>query len=349
LFAIEGWRPVRKLCQGLQQTGSPGIVRPELTKAGAMADDHQQSTGNKTTLYAALAANMGIAVAKFVAAAISGSSAMLTEGFHSVVDSTNQILLLHGQKRSMRPADARHPLGYGRELYFWSFVVALLIFSTGALLSIYEGVLHIRSPEPMRAPLINYVVLAISFLLEGGSWLVAVRAFAGVKGDLGWWRAIKRSKDPPTFIVLFEDSAAMFGLVVAAIGISLSLLTHDPRWDGVASIVIGLALAAVAYVLARESKDLLIGEAADPAIVAAVNAVIDGRPEVSGVNEITTIHIGPENIFLGLSVDFVDAVPVGRIEAMIAEAETELRARWPAIRAIYIKPQAKPAASPPDA
>jgi divalent metal cation (Fe/Co/Zn/Cd) transporter len=193
------------------------------------------------------------------------------------------------------------------------------------------------------------VVLAISFLLEGGSWLVAVRAFAGVKGDLGWWRAIKRSKDPPTFIVLFEDSAAMFGLVVAAIGISLSLLTHDPRWDGVASIVIGLALAAVAYVLARESKDLLIGEAADPAIVAAVNAVIDGRPEVSGVNEITTIHIGPENIFLGLSVDFVDAVPVGRIEAMIAEAETELRARWPAIRAIYIKPQAKPAASPPDA
>ncbi|MBW8910689.1 MAG: cation diffusion facilitator family transporter [Sphingomonas sp.] len=307
-----------------------------------MADDHQRDSGNKTTLYAALAANLGIAVAKFVAAAMSGSSAMLTEGFHSVVDSTNQILLLYGQKRSMRPPDDRHPLGYGRELYFWSFVVALLIFTTGALLSIYEGVRHVLSPEPMRSPLINYVVLGISFLLEGGSWMVAVRAFAGMKGDIGWWRAIKRSKDPPTFIVLFEDSAAMFGLVVAAIGISLSLVTRDPRWDGVASIVIGLALAAVAYVLARESKDLLIGEAADPAIVAAVHAAIDGRPEVSGVNEITTIHIGPENIFLGLSVDFVDAVPVGRIEQMIAEAETELRARWPAIRAIYIKPQAKP-------
>ncbi|MDB5720579.1 MAG: cation transporter, partial [Alphaproteobacteria bacterium] len=158
---------------------------------------------------------------------------------------------------------------------------------------------------------------------------------------LGWWLAIRRSKDPATFIVLFEDSAAMFGLVVAAIGITLSVTTGDPRWDGVASVVIGLALAGVAFVLARESKDLLIGEAADPVMVKAVYAAIDGRPEVSGINEITTVHIGPENIFLGLSVDFVDAVPVGRIEAMIAEAETELRTRWPAIRAIYIKPQAK--------
>lgn len=307
-----------------------------------MAENSKAGQGTKFTLYAALAANLGIAVAKFVAAAVSGSSAMLTEGFHSVVDSTNQILLLYGQKRSNRPPDKRHPLGYGRELYFWSFVVAILIFATGAGLSIYEGILHIRDPEPMRSPVINYIVLAVSFLLEGGSWMVAVREFAGVKGDQGWWQAIRRSKDPPTFIVLFEDSAAMFGLIVAAIGISISVLTGDPRWDGVASIVIGLALGAVAFVLARESMDLLIGEGADPAMVAAVNAAIDGRPEVSGVNEITTIHIGPQNIFVGLSVDFVDSVPVGRIEAMIAEAEIELRNRWPSIRAIYIKPQAKP-------
>ncbi len=258
-------------------------------------------------------------------------------------DSLNQLLLLYGQKRSARPPDEDHPLGYGRELYFWSFVVAILIFATGAGLSIYEGVLHIIEPAPMRSPLINYVVLVIAILLEGTSWLIAMREFASTKGELGWWDAIIDSKDPPTFIVLFEDSAAIFGLIVAAIGITLSLMTGNPRWDGVASVIIGCALAVVAYVLAKESKDLLIGEAADPEMVAAVRKAIDGRPEVSGVNEITTVHIGPRNIFLGLSVDFVDTVPVGRIEALIAEAETELRARWPAIRAIYIKPQAKPA------
>ena len=296
---------------------------------------------SRLTLFAALGANLGIAVAKFVAAAMTGSSAMLTEGFHSVVDSLNQLLLLYGQKRSQRPADDRHPLGYGRELYFWSFVVAILIFATGAGLSIYEGVLHILDPEPMRSPLINYVVLAVSLLLEGFSWCIAVRAFSEARGDYGWWEAIRRSKDPPSFIVLFEDSAAMFGLFVAAIGITLSLTTGDARWDGVASVVIGVALAGVAFALARESMGLLIGEPADPAIEAAVRAAIDRRPEVTGINEITTVHIGPKDIFLGLSVDFEDRVPVGRIEAMIAEAEVELRARWPSIRAIYIKPQAK--------
>ena len=297
---------------------------------------------SRLTLFAALAANLGIAVAKFVAAAITGSSAMLTEGFHSVVDSLNQLLLLYGQKRSARPPDERHPLGYGRELYFWSFVVAILIFATGAGLSIYEGILHIRDPEPIRSPMINYVVLAISLLLEGASWTIAVREFSNAKGDYGWWAAIHRSKDPASFIVLFEDSAAMFGLLVAGAGITLSLATGDARWDGAASVVIGIALAGVALALARESKGLLIGEPADPALEAAVRAAIDRRPEVTGVNEITTIHIGPRNIFVGLSVDFEDQVPVGRVEAMIAEAETELRQRWPSIRAIYIKPQAKP-------
>ncbi|MBD3759159.1 cation diffusion facilitator family transporter [Sphingomonadaceae bacterium G21617-S1] len=297
---------------------------------------------SRLILFAALAANLGIAIAKFVAAAFTGSSAMLTEGFHSVVDSFNQLLLLYGQKRASRPPDDRHPLGYGRELYFWSFVVAILIFSTGAGLSIYEGVHHIRNPEPIRTPWINYVVLALSLMLEGASWTIAMREFGMAKGELGWWEAVRRSKDPPSFIVLFEDSAAMFGLVVAGIGITLSVMTGDPRWDGAASVVIGLALAGVALALARESKDLLIGEPADPLLEAAIRATLDRRPEVSGVNEITTVHLGPRNIFVGLSVDFEDRVPVGRIEAMIAESETELRDRWPSIRAIYIKPQAKP-------
>ena len=297
---------------------------------------------SRLILFAALAANLGIAVAKFVAAAVSGSSAMLTEGFHSVVDSLNQLLLLYGQKRASRPPDERHPLGYGRELYFWSFVVAILIFSTGAGLSIYEGVRHIRHPEPIRTPWITYAVLAVSLLLEAASWAIAVREFSAAKGDQGWWEAVRRSKDPPSFIVLFEDSAAMSGLIVAGAGVTLSLVTEDPRWDGAASVVIGLALAVVALALARESKDLLIGEPADPLIEAAVRAAVDRRPEVTGVNEITTIHIGPRAIFVGLSVDFEDRVPVGRVETMIAEAETELRERWPSIRAIYIKPQAKP-------
>lgn len=297
---------------------------------------------SRLILFAALAANLGIAIAKFVAAAFTGSSAMLTEGFHSVVDSFNQLLLLYGQKRASRPPDDRHPLGYGRELYFWSFVVAILIFSTGAGLSIYEGIHHIRNPEPIRTPWINYVVLALSLMLEGASWTIAMREFGAAKGELGWWEAVRHSKDPPSFIVLFEDSAAMFGLAIAGIGITLSIVTGDPRWDGAASVVIGLALAGVALALARESKDLLIGEPADPLLEAAIRATLDRRPEVSGVNEITTVHLGPRNIFVGLSVDFEDLVPVGRIEAMIAEAETELRDRWPSIRAIYIKPQAKP-------
>jgi len=301
-----------------------------------------EQPNSRLTLFAALAANLGIAVAKFVAASISGSSAMLTEGFHSVVDSLNQLLLLYGQKRSARPPDARHPFGYGRELYFWSFVVAILIFATGAGLSIYEGVKHIAEPDPIRSPLINYVVLAISLLLEGTSWFIAMREFDAARGDFGWWQAIRRSKDPPSFIVLFEDTAALFGLLVAGAGITLSLIMGDPRWDGVASVVIGCALAGVALALARESKGLLIGEPADPALEAAVRAAVDRRPEVTGVNEIVTIHLGPRNIFVGLSVDFEDRVPAGRIEAMVAEVETELRARWPSIRAIYIKPQAKP-------
>ena len=302
---------------------------------------------SRLTLIAALAANLGIAIAKFVASAITGSSAMLTEGFHSVVDSLNQLLLLYGQKRSLQPPDDRHPLGYGRELYFWSFVVAILIFATGAGLSIYEGIRHIAAPEAISSPLVNYVVLAIALLLEGTSWYIAVRAFDAARGDQGWWEAVRQSKDPASFVILFEDSAAMFGLIVAAVGISLSLWTGDPRWDGVASVMIGLALAVVALALARESKGLLIGEPADPALEAAVRAAIDRRPEVTGVNEITTVHLGPRNIFLGLSVDFENHVPVGRIEALIAEAETELRARWPAIRAIYIKPQAGSAGRKP--
>jgi cation diffusion facilitator family transporter len=295
---------------------------------------------SKLVLFAALAANLGIAVAKFIAAAITGSSAMLTEGFHSVVDSLNQILLLYGQKRAARPPDALHPAGYGRELYFWSFVVAILIFATGAGLSVFEGIVHLKDPEPPRDATIAYVVLAISFALEGASWFTAVRAFGRSKGPQGWWQAIRRSKDPPAFIVLFEDSAALAGLLIAALGVWLSHATGDARWDGVASIAIGLVLGVVAVLLARESMGLLIGERASPELIAAIRAAFDSAREVTGVGEVVTIHLGPRSVFVAASVDFEDAVPVGRIEALIAEIETVLRRDWPEIATLYIKPRA---------
>ena len=298
------------------------------------------SSGNKLVLFAALGANLGIAVAKFVAAAFTGSSAMLTEGFHSVVDSANQLLLLYGHKASQRPPDIVHPLGYGRELYFWSFVVAILIFATGAGLSIYEGVIHIVEPGPIEDATLAYIVLGISFVLEGGSWATAVREFRSTQGELGWWQAVRRSKDPTTFIVLFEDSAAMFGLVVAGAGVFLTHWTGNPVWDGAASIVIGCALAVVAFMLARESKGLLIGERADPRLSDAVRRAFDARAEVTRVQEVVTIHFAPDKVFVAASVDFEDAVAVGVIERLIADTEAQLRREWPQIASVYIKPKA---------
>ena len=298
------------------------------------------SSGNKLVLFAALGANLGIAVAKFVAAAFTGSSAMLTEGFHSVVDSTNQLLLLYGHRASQRPPDLVHPLGYGRELYFWSFVVAILIFATGAGLSIYEGVIHILEPGPIEDATLAYIVLGISFVLEGGSWATAVREFRSIQGELGWWQAVRRSKDPTTFIVLFEDSAAMFGLIVAGAGVFLTHWTGNPVWDGTASIVIGCALAVVAFMLARESKGLLIGERADPRLSDAVRHAFDARAEVTRVQEVVTIHFAPDKVFVAASVDFEDAIAVGAIERLIADTEARLRQEWPQIASVYIKPMA---------
>ena len=302
-------------------------------------------SNNKLVLFAALAANLGIAVAKFVAAAFTGSSAMLTEGFHSVVDSTNQLLLLYGERASNKPADDVHPLGYGREIYFWSFVVAILIFATGAGLSIFEGIKHIQHPGPIEDATIAYIVLGVSLVLEGGSWLTAVREFRRTQGDLGWWKALRRSKDPSTFIVLFEDSAAMFGLVVAAIGVFLTHFTMNPVWDGTASMVIGVALAGVAFMLARESKGLLIGERADPALAAAIREAFASRPEVTAVQEVVTIHFAPRKVFVAASVDFEDKVAVGAIEQLIADTEAKLRHDWPQIATVYIKPKAGPPGS----
>lgn len=290
-------------------------------------------------LYGALAANVGIAVAKFVAAALTGSSSMLTEGVHSLVDSGNQVLLLHGQRRAKRPPDAKHPFGYGRELYFWAFVVAILIFALGAGVSIYEGWKHIVAPNPLEDATVNYIVLAIAFLMEGASWTIARREFAAAKGDTGWWQAIHESKDPAGFIVLFEDSAALAGLVIAAIGVWASHYFGDPRIDGYASIAIGLVLAAVAVLLARESKGLLIGERADQGVIAKVRATVAAWPGVDAVNHVRTIHTAPDSIFVAISADFADSLSMGEAEAMIEDMEARLKADEPRLTSIYIRPE----------
>ena len=303
-----------------------------------MASIVERIRGN-IVLYGALAANLGIGVAKFVAAGISGSSSMLTEGVHSCVDSGNQILLLYGQSRAKRPPDRDHPFGYGRELYFWAFVVAILIFAVGAGVSVYEGYRHIMKPEELGSATLNYVVLGISLALEGTSWTIAVREFGRAKGKGSWWHAIRESKDPAGFIVLFEDSAAIAGLVIAAIGVWASHHWNDPRIDGVASIAIGLLLAAVAALLARESKGLLIGERAEPEVIATVRRLVDGHPAITAVNHVRTLHTAPESIFVAISADFVDTVTMGEGELIIADLEARLREALPKLASIYIRPE----------
>lgn len=290
------------------------------------------------TLVIALLANLGIAVSKFVAAAITGSSAMLTEGIHSVVDSTNQVLLIWGRRQSRKPPDKRHPMGYGRELYFWSFVVAVLVFALGAGVSIYEGILHIQAPEIAVSPIVAYVVLGLAFALEGWSTLEAFREFRAAKGSLGWFEAIRRSKDPPSFIVLLENGAAMAGIVVAAIGVFLTHYTHNPLYDGGASIVIGVILGLTSFLLAYESKGLLIGEAADPELVRELRRMADAKDGVVGVGHVLTVHSSPEIITAMINVDFDDKISAADVERIVCEVEVETAERFPHVRRLFIRP-----------
>jgi cation diffusion facilitator family transporter len=295
-------------------------------------------TASTRTLVIALLANLGIAVSKFAAAAITGSSAMLTEGVHSVVDSTNQLLLMWGRRAAKKPPDRLHPFGYGRELYFWSFVVAVLVFALGAGVSVYEGIIHIAHPEPAVSPIIAYAVLLIAFLLEGWSTLEAFQEFKEAKGSLSWVQAVRQSKDPPAFIVLLENGAAMAGIIAAAIGLALSQLTGDPFYDGAASVVIGIILAVTAFVLAFESKGLLIGEAADPELVRSLHDLACEKGGVVGVGHVLTVHSSPDQITVMMNVDFRDDMLAGEVERIVCEVETEARERWPQVRRLFVRP-----------
>jgi cation diffusion facilitator family transporter len=295
-------------------------------------------TARTRTLVVALLANLGIAISKFAAAAITGSSAMLTEGVHSVVDSVNQLLLMWGRHAATRPPDEVHPFGYGRELYFWSFVVAVLVFSLGAGVSVYEGIIHIAHPEPAVSPVIAYAVLLIAFLLEGWSTVEAYRDFNKAKGKLGWFQAIRRSKDPPAFIVLLENGAAMAGILAAAAGLLLSQLTHDPFFDGAASVVIGIILGFTAALLAYESKGLLIGEAADPELVESLRTLAGEIQGVVGVGNVLTVHSSPDQVTVMMDVDFQNELPASEVERIVSTIEDQAQERWPQVSRLFVRP-----------
>ena len=295
--------------------------------------------GSKMVIYAALAGNLAIALTKFAAAFFTGSSAMLSEGVHSLVDTGNGGLLLYGMHRAARPADRPHPLGHGRELYFWSFIVALLVFALGAGVSFYEGIVHIMTPEPVANVKVNYVVLGLSFLFEGSSWLVALKEFRREKGKQGWLQAVQSSKDPSVYTVLFEDSAALLGLIVAFAGILAAEQLEMPELDGAASIGIALILGATAIFLARESKGLLIGEPASPEVQKKVLAIAQQDPAVQRANGVLTVHMGPQEIVAGLSIEFEDHLSAPEIEACVERIEARLKKEMPEITRLFVKPQ----------
>ena len=297
------------------------------------------SPSSSRAIIAALIGNSLIAIAKFIAASYTGSSAMFSEGVHSVVDSGNQLLLLYGVKRSKKPADSNHPFGYGKELYFWSFVVAILIFGLGAGICFYEGIHKISSPQPVTNPIINYTVLGLAILIEGWTCWVAATEFQKSKGDLGWVKAIRRSKDPALFTVLFEDTAALLGLLVALIALVLSEYLNLPILDAVASLIISFILAVTAGLLAFECKGLLTGEGAGEEVVKGINQIIDESQGIKHVNEVLTLHLGPEDILLNVSLDFEDDLSSGEVEEVISVLESRIKQMFPEILRVFIEAQ----------
>ena len=295
------------------------------------------ASGSRTVIFAALIGNTLISITKFGAAAYTGSSAMLSEGIHSLVDTGNQGLLLYGLKRAARPADEEFPFGYGKEIYFWSFIVAILIFALGGGISIYEGIRHVQHPEPISNPLVNYIVLGFALVFEGFAWWFAFREFNRQKGRWGYIEAIQRTKDPSIFVVLFEDSAAMLGLLVAFAGVALSQATGILFFDGMASIIIGLILVGTAVWLAYETKGLLIGESANRAVINEIREILRDEQSIEQVNEVLTMHMGPDFILANISVKFADSETAERIEAVVAGIDREVKRRHPEIKRIFIE------------
>ena len=299
----------------------------------------QSKKTTRKVVYAALAGNLAIALIKFVAAAITGSSAMLSEAVHSLVDTVNELLLLYGMKRAAKIPDDSHPFGYGRELYFWSFIVTLLVFALGAGVSFYEGVVHIRNPEAITNPLINYLVLAVSFVCEGVSWFVALKAFRASKGKQTYFEAFRASKDPSVFIVLFEDGAALLGLLIATLGITGALVFDMPEIDGIASLGIAMVLAGTSVLLARETKALLIGETAQPHVRESIISIAREDPDIRKVNGVFTVQMGPNQVIAALSAEFHDDLNTTQIEQCVSRIEAAIKQARLDVTTLFVKPQ----------
>jgi cation diffusion facilitator family transporter len=302
--------------------------------------------GSKTVVYAALAGNLLIAAAKFTAAIQTGSSAMLSEGVHSVVDTGNQVLLLYGMHRARKPPDEEHPFGHGKEIYFWSFIVALLIFSTGAGVSFYEGVHHLLHPRELLDPRFAYAVLVFSAVFEGASWVVAYRKFRPRLIEYGAVRAVEREKNPTHFAVLFEDSAALAGIAIAFVGVLLGDLTGSTVYDAIASLLIGVILAGTAFWLARETKGLLIGESANREIVGGIERLAARFPEITRVNEVLTMHMGPDYILAGVSFDSACDLPVRRAQELADQFERAIKKDYPSVKRVFVESHCDPQTPP---
>lgn len=289
-------------------------------------------------IYGAVFANAAIATSKFVAAAVTGSSAMIAEGIHSVVDTGNGLLLLLGLHRSRKPADVLHPFGYGKELYFWTLIVSIMIFGIGGGMSIYEGIIHLIHPAHMEKPFWNYVVLGLAFVFEMISWIIAFREFSHqIEPGRSPWRTIRESKDPVIFTVLLEDSAAILGLSVAFLGVLLSTLLSNPYFDGLASIVIGLILAVVAVFIAYESKGLLVGESADSRQVEGIRSLAESDPAVDRVDNPLTMHLGPHQILVNLGIKFRAGLNIKEVEESVARIEANIKSRVPDVQHVFIE------------
>jgi cation diffusion facilitator family transporter len=299
------------------------------------------TSSSKKVIYAALAGNALIAVTKFAAAAITGSSAMFSEGIHSMVDTGNQVLLLHGMRRARRPPCSRFPFGHGKEVYFWSFAVAILIFAVGSGVSLYEGIIHTLHPKPIGNPLVNYIVLGLALIFEGMAWFFALNEFNKAKGKWGYIEAVQRGKDPTMFVVLFEDSAAMLGIIVAFVGVLLVDKAGILIFDGIASIIIGLILGGTAIWLAYETKGLLIGESANEKVENGIRDIILKFDSINNINEVLTMHMGPDFILVNISIDFRDEISAGDLENIIAEIDMQIKKNFPSVKRVFVEAESR--------
>ncbi len=304
------------------------------------------ASSRKFVIYAALTGNALIAIMKFIAAFITGSSAMFSEGIHSVVDTGNQMLLLYGLKQAKKPADDRFPFGHGKEIYFWSFIVAILIFGVGAGISVYEGVHRLLHPTPVENIMVNYIVLGLAIVFEGAAWFFAFKEFRKSKGEWGYIEAVQRGKDPSMFVVLFEDSAAMLGLLVALLATALTQYTGNLYLDGAASIIIGFILAGTAMWLAIETKGLLIGERANVYVVEGIRKISDSYKNIEHVNEILTMHMGPEYVLVNISVEFNDSADATEIEDTISHLDLAIKAEFENVKRVFIEAEARKVVQP---